>query len=89
MANLKRASWITVQEFLPQHFLNFLPLPQVQGSLRPVSDSHVRQIGIAIGHELVHSGLSRHVKSMRIPDAEHRLGHDVIDPIVEARRTFW
>src|SRR5437763_11325662 len=31
--------------FAPQHFLNFLPLPQVQGSLRPILGLS-RRIGV-------------------------------------------
>ncbi|SQD77766.1 protein of unknown function [Moritella yayanosii] len=32
---LAKSTFNKVCDYLPQHFLNFLPLPHVQGSLRP------------------------------------------------------
>ena len=38
--------------FFPQHFLNLRPLPQIQGSLRPIFGVS-RIIGVAGGQQLV------------------------------------
>jgi hypothetical protein len=38
--------------FFPQHFLNFRPLPQIQGSLRPIFGVS-RIIGVLGGQQLV------------------------------------
>ncbi len=39
-------------KFLPQHFLNLRPLPQMQGSLRPIFGESLR-IGVLGGQQLV------------------------------------
>jgi hypothetical protein len=41
-----------IYRFLPQHFLNLRPLPQIQGSLRPVFGAS-RIIGVWGGQQLV------------------------------------
>jgi len=50
MHNFKQI--ILTYMFFPQHFLNFRPLPQIQGSLRPIFGVS-RIIGVLGGQQLV------------------------------------